>query len=296
MAAGIALVATVVWGLRTGNPMSDSVPAFGPPCNIYWGAAVVITYLGGGAFFAIAIGWPLVRKRAPIQADLYLGTVVLLVAGAIAWGARLGDFTMFYLFFAGIAVFATPVAAIAIRTVWERLQAARNPLAIGLVVLCALQLGLGVSSGVVRLQAFGPHAYGPISVSLLKAIRQLPPNAKLAYACQPFEEIAFTNPQLLSIDAHTGRRVVPMCFEAETLSTLIGATFSAQIPNAGFNWAPQRILYPDAIADPSSAAVTDFLKDKGIGYIYADASHPNFLVDDAVPIAKSGDAEVLRVP
>ena len=49
-------------------------------------------------------------------------------------------------------------------------------------------------------------------------------------------------------------------------------------------------------ARPSSAAVAAFLKDHGIDYIYADARHPNSLVDDAILVAKSGAAEILRVP
>lgn len=56
------------------------------------------------------------------------------------------------------------------------------------------------------------------------------------------------------------------------------------------------MLYPEAAAHPSSAAVAAFLKDHGIDYIFADADYPNSLVADAVPIAQSGDAELLRVP
>ena len=43
-----------------------------------------------GCFLAIPVAWFLVRREASIEADLYLGTVVLLVAGALVWGARLG--------------------------------------------------------------------------------------------------------------------------------------------------------------------------------------------------------------
>ena len=39
-----------------------------------------------------------------------------------------------------------------------------------------------------------------------------------------------------------------------------------------------------------------FLKANGIDYIYVDAMHPNTLVPDAVPIATSGDTQVLRLP
>ena len=69
-----------------------------------------------------------------------------------------------------------------------------------------------------------------------------------------------------------------------------------RVPALGFDLAPQRELYPDASARPSSAAVAAFLKKHGIEYIYADERHPNTLVTDAVPIATSGDAMVLRVP
>jgi hypothetical protein len=304
MATAAFLVATVVWGMLTGHSQGGSSPSStGPssivsPFNASWRASVAITVLGAGAFFAILVVWFLRGRERPVQADLYLGTMLLLFAGAIAWGARLGEFTMFYLFFGGIAVFATPVAAVAVWTLWERLRATKHlRLAVGLAVLCAIQLELGVVNGVLRLQAFGPQVEEvPISVSLIASIKQLPSDAKLAYACRPFDESGFGVPRLLSIDAHTGRRVVPMCFEAEVFAALIGSERSVEVPNSSFLWAPQRALYPDAEADPSSEAVADFLKDHGIGYIYTDAMHPNSLVDNAVPVATSGDAEVLRVP
>jgi hypothetical protein len=118
----------------------------------------------------------------------------------------------------------------------------------------------------------------------------------MAYSCRPFDEATFAEPQLLGIDAHTGRRVVPLCFEAEVLSSLVGGKPSAQDPNASFASAPQRALYPDAAANPSSAVVAAFLKANGIDYIYVDAKAPNSLVADAVILATSGDAEVLRLP
>ena len=86
------------------------------PFNPSWRESVAITILGAGLFLAIPIAWFLRRRGAPLHADLYLATIGLLAVGAIVWGARLGDFTMFYLFFAGIAVFATALAAVAVRT------------------------------------------------------------------------------------------------------------------------------------------------------------------------------------
>jgi hypothetical protein len=300
IAMGFAVVATVVWGLLTGHGLATGgAPPSVSPFNASWRDSVAITALGAGAFLAIPVAWFLDRRDAPLRADLYLGTIVLLVAGAIVWGARLGEFNMFYFFFGGIAVVATPVAAVAVWSLWTRLRETQHVrLAIGLAVLCVLQLEWGVVIGALpRLQESGPLGnHAPIPVSLLGVVSALPADAKLAYSCGPFDEATFAEPQLLSIDAHTGRRVVPLCFEAEVLSRLVGGKPSSQTPNASFASAPQRALYPDAAAHPSSAVVAAFLKANGIDYIYVDAKAPNSLVADALPIARNGDAEVLRVP
>ena len=295
--ASIVILATVISGTVTGHAFGDAaVEPIVTPFNDTWRDSVAITTLGAGAMLAIAIALPFAWRTHPAEAELYFGTLILLIVGAVGWGARLGDFTMFYLFFAGIAVIATPVAAIACRRLWERFSASGNrALALGLVVLCVLQLEAGVPNAGLRLQFFGGGDQ-MIPGALIDRVRQLPPDAKLAYTCQPLSESGWAVPRLLSIDAHSGRAVVPMCFEAETLSTLIGATPSVQVQNLGFPWAPQRILYPDAEAAPSSGAVAGFLEANGIRYIYVDAMHPNTLVDDAVPIATSGEAQLLRIP
>ena len=222
---------------------------------------------------------------------------MLLVAGALVWGARLGDYNTFHLFFAGIAVFATPAAAVAVWSIWQRLRVAGHaPLAIAVLVLCGVQLVLAAALSFVQLQSFGPHEYPPVPEKILAAIRSLPPDAKLAYACQPFEELAPWDARLLGLDAHTGRRVVPMCFEADFFGQLVGGQKSADNPNPLFQWAPQRALYPDATSRPSAASMAEFLKTNGIDYIYADTMHPNSLVPDAVPVTASGTVQVLRVP
>jgi hypothetical protein len=87
-----------------------------------------------------------------------------------------------------------------------------------------------------------------------------------------------------------------MCFQAEFLGMLTGTQISADIVSPLFEWAPQRRLYAHSGAIPSPESVASFLKENGIEYIYADAEHPNSLVPDAVPIATSGEAQVLRVP
>ena len=295
---GIALVATVVWGLFTGHGMmggglSPSVSAF----NASWRNSIAIIALGSGAIGAIVIAWFLVRKERSIQQGLYLGTIVLLVIGALFWGSQLADFNTFHVFFAGLVIFGSPVAAVAVWSIWLRLRAkGRTRVAAALLVLCALQIEFGMSLGVVRLVSFGPGKYQPVPVAILDGIRNLPPEAKLAYACQPFEEDGFWYPSEGGLDAHTGHDLVPMCFQAETFPRLTGATISPDIPSPFFQDAPQRRLYPTSHAVPSESDVASFLRENGIDYIYADALHPNSLVSDANVIAESGDARLLQIP
>ena len=152
---------------------------------------------------------------------------------------------------AAIAVFATPVAVAAVWLLLAHLRATRHPrLAVGVIVLCAIQLELGVVVGLARIQGGAADPTEPVPVSLLRVIEQLPADAKLAYACRPFEEVSFVNSKLLSIDAHTGRRVVPMCFQADTIGPFYGAEPSSQVPDAGFAFAPQAALYPDCDGPP----------------------------------------------
>jgi hypothetical protein len=298
IATGVAVVATVAWGSlsRHGVGSTGLSPSVSP-FNASWAGSVAVILLGAGAFLAIGVAWFMVSKKAPVEAGLYLGTIVLLIAGALVWGALLADFNTFHLFFAGIVVFATPVAAVAVWRVWLRLRATGHArLAVAVLLVCATQVELGIGLGLVRLQGFGPGSYPPVAVELLAAIRRLPADAKLAYACQPFEEVAFWTANLLSIDAHTGRRIVPMCFQAEVFVQFTGAQMSVDVPSALFRSAPQGTLYPDSGAHPSPASVTSFLKANGIDYIYVDGAHPNSLVPDAVPIATSGETQVLRIP
>jgi hypothetical protein len=294
---GIALLSTVAWGLLTGHGLGGGgLLARVSPFNASWRDTVAIVTLGAGMLLAIPLAWFVARRDAPAIAGVCLGTMALLIVGAVVWGWRLASFNMFYFFFGGIAVFATPVAAVAVWLLLARTRAAgHRRLALGAIVLCLLQLELGVILGLTRLQGHD-FVYQPIPVSLLQAIRQLPADAKLAYACQSFEEISFVNSKLLGIDAHTGRRIVPMCFEADVNGPLFGAEPSTQIPDAGFAFAPQETLYPDSTARPSSGAVSAFLRAHGIEYIYADAGHPNSLVADAVPITSSAGFELLRLP
>ena len=73
------------------------------------------------------------------------------------------------------------------------------------------------------------------------------------------------------------QRAFPATPSLSLLSTLIGAE-------------------SDPAATPTSATETVFLKSRGIDYIYVDRIRPNELVVDAVPIAATGTATVLRIP
>jgi hypothetical protein len=301
IATGVAVVVTVAWGLLTGHGVGGSgISADVTPFNASWRESVAITVICSGAILGIAVAWGMVRKEAPLDAGLYLGTAIVLVTGALLWGARLADFNTFHLFYGGIAVFATPVAAVALVSIWLRLRTSRyRRIVVIALVLCVAQLEFGVASGVVRLQGFGPGsrlAPQAVPLAILAAIEGLPSDAKVAYACQPFEDGAFWNPSLIAFDVHTGRRIVPMCFEASYLGQLTGGHMSPDIASPLFTWAPQRTLYPDSGARPSPASMAAFLQANGIDYIYVDRVHSNTLVPGATPIATSGQTQVLRLP
>lgn len=294
-----AVIITVVWGLLTGHVAFDvGASPDVSPFNAFWRGAVVLTLLGAGAVLSIPVAWFMARKGpSSIEADLYRGTAVLIVTGAIGWGALLGSFITTHLFVAAIGVFATPAAAVGAWSIWRRLRFTGHlRVATAVLVLCVAQMEFGIAMGVVRLQSFGPNAYEPVPEEVLAEIRSLPPDAKLAYACLPTEEVEFWEARLLGLDAHTGRRIVPMCFQAEVNASLTGTATSAEIPNPLFRLAPQHALYPDSDAHPSAARIATFLKTNGIDYIYADTMHPNSLVPDALTLAKSGQVEILQVP
>ena len=89
IATGIALVATVVWGLFTGHGLGGS--ALSPsvsPFNASWRDSIAVIALGAGAFFAIPVAWFLARKEAPVHADIYLGTLVNSWSSVRSHGAR----------------------------------------------------------------------------------------------------------------------------------------------------------------------------------------------------------------
>ena len=295
--AAVVGAVTLVWGVLTAHGVggigsSPLVSAF----DRAWIEAVTANSLAAGMFLAIPIAWLVFRDVSTPLAGVLLGTMGLVVAGAIAWGTRFADFDMFHVFFAAIAVFAIPAAAVAVWTLWMHLRSTgRLRLAGGLLVFSVLQLELGAIPAMTRLQLFGSTTYPPVPLDVLAAIETLPPDAKLAYSCKPDEEFAFSTPALVSIYAHTGRRVVPMCYELDVSSAMIGADTGGRPENPFFKFLPQHELFTNPATPPTVADIAAFLKGHGVGYIYADAQHPNLIAPDALPIASHGDVTIWRV-
>lgn len=298
-ATAVITAATVGWGLLTGHGLggTNAAPAVIAPFSSGWQETVVRLAGGAGVFLAIPLAlWRSQTTRDP-AADLYLGALVLLAAGAIGWGARLSEFTMFYLLFAGIAVYASALVAVALWAVInDLLRSGHRMVGLLLVSLAVIQVAISAMGTTLRLEALGVAQYEPIPTSVLRSIAELPSDAKLAYSCGPRDEISFGVPQLITIDAVAGRRAIPMCFEREYPSIILGAPRDITVPSQFFRGAPQMELYPSATATPSLEEIRAFLAKYDIRYVYADGRHPNTLAPDAVVVASSGDVQVLRVP
>ena len=295
--SAVLLLATAAWGVATGHGIGASNPSVNiGPFDDAWQRSVLAVIVGSLLLLTVPIGWIVFRRERPLFAAICAGAFGLVLVGAIAWGLRFADFNMFHVFFAGIAVYLTPIAAAATWLLWERLRnAGRRIAALSLIVLGVVQLELGAIATVVRLQDFGPKDYDPVPVAVLEAIRDLPAGAKLAYQCQPLEEHSVWDPRLASIDAHTGIRVVTMCFQADAVAPLIGGPIDKTVEAPFFRFAPQRGLYPTWDAAPTTADVVAWLKANGVDYTYEDPVHGPLVPDDEEILAV-GEFRVGRIP
>jgi hypothetical protein len=293
------VVVTWIWGAATGHGLGGS-ESLGTirPFSSQWLISLAATYVGAGLLLTVPMVAVLDRKRHSTVPWLGLGVAILVVFGAVAWGARLDDFNMFHLFYGGLAVFAVPVATVTTWLLMRRARASRHRALAGIfVALVVLQLGFNAVATTIRLQEFGPRRHNePVAVSLLEAMRTLPPDAKIAYACRPFEEFSFADSSLLSLDAHTARRIIPMCFQADVFSHLNGARKDPSVPAAGFQIAPQSALYPTPDAAPTPDELLAFLASHGVRYLYADQQHPPLQVPGAEPILSAGQGMILQIP
>jgi hypothetical protein len=303
LSAGGGLAGSIIWGFFTGHGLGGT--AVSPsiqPFNSSWQESALAIAIGAGAYCLMLPAIVISRRDHRAHASAFPAVIVTVIGAFVLWGLRLGDFNMFHVAFGAIAVFATPAAAIAMWTVWSRVRHSGRPLLrMAVASLFVIQLEVGAVQTVQRMQQFGPAYYPPVPLAILDEIRDLPSDAKLAYACGTTQgveywEISYWDPRLLAIGVHASHGIIPMCFEADAFAHLVGGPIDPKAESPLFLTAPQRAIYPSASSRPTPADVNWFLQSHGIGYIYADDSHPNTLVPDAVLIAQAGQFMLFRVP
>jgi len=133
-------------------------------------------------------------------------------------------------------------------------------------MLFGVQIALGAVAEIHRLGRSERRRRIWFPTEILAVIRTLPPTARLAYSCGPRDEVSPWEPSLVSIEAHTSRRLVPMCFESDVLTVLNGGQESAA-GNPAFAHARQRALYPTEDLRPIPPMWLNSSKENGIGYI-----------------------------
>ena len=298
IACVIAGAATIGWGMLSGHGFGrDGVVQGVSPFATAWQRAVVLTTVGGGAICLGLVAAGSLRQEQRRLLAVAGGVTGAVLFGALIWGARLADFNAFHIYFGTVAVLLTPVAVVAlVVAAMGARDHGRRRLASALIVVLFGQGAIGIGATIQRLYEFGPGHYKPVPVEALDYIRRLPVGAKLAYSCSVQEEVAAWDARLISLTAHTGQTVVPMCFQADVFGPQLGLAPDPSKENPFFARAPQRQLYPAADSRPSSEAILGFLQANGIGYIYEDADHPNLLVSAARTLFRSGHVSILAVP
>lgn len=292
--ASAASVVVVVWGLATGHALPQIPAPNGiAPFNDNWRSSVSAVAAGSLAFGLVPLAALQLRASRPGLASILAGATLAIVTAAVGWGATYASFNSFHLLFGGIAVIGVPAMLVAVGHLWGRIpRAARLTVAAALVA----QLGLGATVTLSRLATTNPTDYEPIPIAILDEIKRLEPDAKLAYECRPLEEMSTWLPRLVSLDAHTGRRVIPLCFRAYSLASMLGQSLDAEVVDPAFSIAPQSALFPTAKARPAEGQLIAFLRANGVRYLFVDATHPNTLLPGAVPFRTSGSTQLLRVP
>ena len=295
-AAGV-LAATLAWGTLSGHGIAGSASVVGiGQFDSTWQRAVVFACLGSGVLLAGILLSIWLRRAFPTLFALAIGSVVAVIAGALVWGARFADFNYFHAFYGAVSVLLTPVAVCGFVAgiMVARIQGRRTLATLGIILLMG-QGTVGIVMTVQRLNEWGPGEFEPVPLPVLQYLRDLPPDSKVAYACHAVEEISPWDARLLSLTAHTGRIVVPMCFQADLFRPQLGLPLDPAIENPHFANAPQRALYPNVDARPSAADVRAFMDDYRIRYIFADEIHPNTLLPEARPIFSNGPVTIFEV-
>ncbi len=298
MAAGAAGLVTIAWGFVTGHGLGGLAPIEGVlPFDAAWRISVLQTVVGAGVLLAAPLSWYQLHRLTGPWSALVGGAIAATIVGAVAWGVLVGDLNTFHLLFGPVVALLTPMSIAVV--LWYLRHARRERRRVTAIALLVLTLGQTVVAGLialVQLPAFGPLDYPPTPSSAIAALRALPAGAKAAYACSPTENFAPWDSSLVSIDAHTGVAMVPMCFMADRPRRILGRELDPSIPSPFFRVAPQRSLYPDVGALPDEPAVRAFLAQNGIGYIYADRVHVNALVPDAPVLFTREEVTIHSVP
>ena len=240
---GAALVVvTGLWGLATGHGFGSSA-AIGTvrPFDQAWFTTIKVIYLGAGVMLAIPVVLLLDRRRQPVVAWICLGVIIIVVFGAVAWGARLDDFNMFHVFFGGVAVFAVPVAAVAMWLVWRRLRSSRPRIAATVAILWCRAARVehdehdhtpsrARPTDSQRSSADGGHGRDPRLAGRCPTC--LPMSTARRILVRRLEPIEHRRTP--------GRRVVPMCFQGDVFSRLNGAKATRTWPPRVSRWRRNR--------------------------------------------------------
>ncbi len=285
------------WGFLTGHgfAIGGSVEGIAPFASS-WLRGMAFTVIGAGLLIVGPVFALRRRSEDPRLAAVIVGALAAVGAGALLWGLLIADFNTFHLYFGAVAVVLTPVAVIAIGRSIASARVTGSRVATGLIVLAVGQSAIGLAATAQRLYEYGPGNYADVPVAMLEAIRELPRDARLAYSCVNFEEVAIWDAALVSLVAHTGRPVVPMCFQSDPFASQLGVPADPARMNPFFRLAPQRSIYPTVKASPSATAIEAFLREHEIDYIWVDPRHPNDLVPGAREIARDGEFGIYRLP
>jgi hypothetical protein len=286
--------ATFGWGWVSGYGVGGSSQVEGvTPFDIAWQRAVVLVVLGGGVLIAGVAGAFGIRRARRAVWSLAAGSLVAVTVGALVWGVRLADFNAFHTFYGPISVLLTPIASAGVvAAIMIARRAQRTRVASILLAGLLVQGAIGAVATVQRLYEFGPGHYDPMPTAALSYIRDLPAEAKVGYACAQVEEVAVWDARLISVTAHTGRKVVPLCFQADVFGVQLGVPPDPTVPSPFFALAPQRSVWPSSSASPTTEQITAFMDSWGIAYILADSKHANTLDPDAEPVFRSGPVTI----
>ena len=267
-------LATLAWGTLTGHGLGGSGASAGvSPFNETWRDTLLVVLVGAGIPLAIPLAWLLARRRRPSRSGSTSArspsSSPVRSPGACGWPTSTCSTCS--------SVDSWCSARRSRRSLRGRSGSGAGArrgarLLSSRSVLCLTQIEFAASLGILRLQRFGPGNDEPVPVSLLAAIRDAAGRREGGVRLPAGRgDLGSVNPTLLAIGAHTDRRIVPMCFEADALRQLVGGEPTFDDISPLFVAAPQRALFPTASARPSADAVVAFMQANGIDYIYADA-------------------------